>query len=79
MTAGSRFSIWYFVGILLAFYGVIITAMGLYGFYSPPKDIKLVEYHAELWWGLVLLALGGFYVWHFAPHKVKPQEPVSHS
>jgi hypothetical protein len=78
MTAGSRYSIWYFIGMLLTFYGVIITAMGLYGFYSPPA-VKLAEYHAELWWGLLLLAIGVFYVYHFAPSRTKTQEPAPHS
>ncbi|QEH36304.1 hypothetical protein OJF2_48650 [Aquisphaera giovannonii] len=76
MTAGSRYSIWYFIGILLTFYGVIIAAMGLYSLYSPP-NVKLAEYHADLWWGLLLLAIGGFYVWHFSPSRVKPREPVA--
>ena len=31
MTSGSHLSIWFFVGILLAFYGLIITGAGIYG------------------------------------------------
>jgi hypothetical protein len=68
MTAGSRLSIWFFVGILLAFYGLIITGAGLYGLYSPPP-VKLAHFHADLWWGLLLLALGVFYSYHFGPPK----------
>ena len=68
MTKDSHLSIWFFVGILLTFYGVIITLAGLYGFVSPPAPAKhLAEYHADLWWGLILLAIGVFYCYHFAP------------
>lgn len=68
MTKDSHLSIWFFVGILLTFNGVIITGAGLYGLYSPPQ-VHLAQYHADLWWGLVLLAIGVFYCWHFSPRR----------
>jgi hypothetical protein len=73
MTKDSHLSIWFFVGILLTFYGVIITLAGLYGFVSPP-DVRLAQYHADFWWGLVLLAIGVFYCYHFAPPR--PGKPT---
>ena len=36
MTEGSHLSIWFFVGILLTFYGLIITGAGIYGLFVPP-------------------------------------------
>ena len=36
MTKDSHLSIWFFVGILLAFYGLIITGAGIYAFFTPP-------------------------------------------
>jgi hypothetical protein len=69
MTKDSHLSIWFFVGILLSFYGLIITGAGIYGLFSPP-DVKLAFLHADLLWGLILLALGVFYCYHFAPGKV---------
>jgi hypothetical protein len=66
MTKDSHLSIWFFVGILLVFYGLIILGAGLYAFYAPP-DVKLAGCHADLWWGLILLAIGVFYCYHFAP------------
>ena len=68
MTSGSHLSIWFFVGILLAFYGLIITGAGIYGVFVPPP-VHLAQYHADLWWGLLLLAIGVFYCCHFAPRK----------
>jgi hypothetical protein len=70
MTSDSHLSIWFFVGILLALYGVIITGAGLYAFYSPP-NVHLAQYHADLWWGLILLAIGAFYCFHFSPRRLK--------
>jgi len=68
MTKDSQLSIWFFVGILLTFYGVIITLAGLYSLVSPPA-VHLAGYHADLWWGLILLAVGLFYCYHFAPPR----------
>ena len=73
MTKGSQLSIWFFVGILLSVCGLIITGGGVYGLFSPP-DVKLASLHADLWWGLILLALGVFYSYHFAPGKMKVQQ-----
>ena len=51
MTSGSHLSIWFFVGILLTFYGLIITGAGIYGLFVP-APVHLAQYHADLWWGL---------------------------
>jgi hypothetical protein len=72
MTKDSHLTIWCFVGILLTFYGSIITLAGVYGIFAPPA-VKLAEYHADLWWGLILLAIGVFYCYHFAPRKTASQ------
>lgn len=70
MTKDSRLSIWFFVGILLTFYGLIIAGAGIYGLFNPPA-VKLASLHADLWWGLILLALGVFYCYHFAPARMR--------
>ena len=71
MTSESHLSIWFFVGILLAFYGLIIVGAGIYGLFVPPA-VVLANLHADLWWGAILLALGVFYCYHFAPSKMTP-------
>lgn len=63
-------SIWFFIGILLLVYGVIITALGVYGLFSPPdREIVLGSLHAGVWWGALLLVLGAAYAWRFRPGR----------
>ncbi len=63
-------SIWFFIGVLLLVYGVLILGAGLYGLSSPP-NVVLANLHAGIWWGALLIVLGGFYTWHFAPRRQK--------
>jgi hypothetical protein len=66
----SHVSIWFFIGLLLAVYGVLILGAGLYSLSSPPeRTVVLAHLHAEIWWGALLLALGIVYVWAFAPGR----------
>jgi hypothetical protein len=60
--------VWFFVGVLLLIYGVIIFATGL-AEWSHPPDTVLAELHAPVWWGGVLIALGGIYCALFRPGK----------
>ena len=50
---GSRIPIWFFIGLLLTVYGVMIFAYGLYeaatGNYPP--GVQLTELHTPIWWG----------------------------
>jgi FtsH-binding integral membrane protein len=63
-------SIWFFIGVLLTAYGLIITATGLYELVSPfPNPPVLANLHASLWWGMVLLIIGLVYFIKFFPRK----------
>jgi hypothetical protein len=65
-------SIWFFVGILLLVYGVLITGSGIYEFAAPPiRPVVLAELHAGVWWGLLLIVLGSFYTYRFSPRRQK--------
>ena len=65
-------SIWFFIGILLLAYGVLITASGLYELVSPPvRPVVLSELHAGIWWGALLLVLGAVYTHRFSPRRQK--------
>jgi hypothetical protein len=65
-------SIWFFIGVLLLIYGVLITGVSLYAFVSPPeRAVVLAELHAGVWWGALLLVLGGFYTYRFSPRRLK--------
>ena len=60
--------VWFFVGVLLLLYGVIILATGIYEISHPP-DTVLANLHPAIWWGALLTALGGFYVYYHLPRK----------
>lgn len=62
--------IWFFIGVLLLIYGLLITGSGVYNLVSPPpvdQRVQLFELHADLWWGLLMTAAGLFYVVRFRP------------
>jgi hypothetical protein len=63
-------SIWFFIGVLLTAYGLLITGTGLYELVSPPiSPVVLANLHAPIWWGAVLLIIGLFYFIRFFPRK----------
>jgi hypothetical protein len=65
-------SIWYFIGILLSIYGVLITGASLYELVAPPAHpVVLYELHAGIWWGAFMLILGGVYTYFFSPRRQK--------
>ena len=65
-------SIWFFIGLLLDVYGVLICGTGIYGlFYPPQHQVELAQYHANIWWGAVLLAMGLVYSINFRPKKAQ--------
>lgn len=63
-------SIWFFIGLLLTVYGVLISATGVFEIISPPAHPPvLANLHATFWWGLFLLVVGLFYLLRFFPRK----------
>jgi hypothetical protein len=63
-------SIWFFIGVLLTCYGVLILGAGLYELISPPAHPPvLAELHTGIWWGAILLLIGLFYFIKFYPKK----------
>ena len=55
--------IWFLIGVLLAIYGVLILAAGIYNWFAPAAHpVQLAGLHSGIWWGGVLLALGLFYI-----------------
>ena len=70
MDRPGMISIWYFIGVLLLAYGVIITGAGVYELVSPPERVVvLAELHAGIWWGAFMLVLGAVYTFKFMPKK----------
>ena len=65
-------SIWFFIGVLLLVYGLLILGAGLYELVIPPEHpVVLANLHAGIWWGALLIALGAFYSIRFSPGKKK--------
>lgn len=63
-------SIWFFIGVLLTLYGVLILGAGLYELVSPPlHPAVLANLHTSIWWGALLLVIGLFYFLRFFPRK----------
>ncbi len=64
----STIPIWFFIGVLLTIYGALILGYGIFEFMTGHyANVELVHYHAPIWWGAVLLALGLFYDIKFRP------------
>jgi hypothetical protein len=68
---GSGIPIWFFIGVLLTTYGVMICGYGIFeavtGNYPPL--VQLTNLHTPIWWGGILALLGLFYVTKFRPGK----------
>lgn len=58
--------VWFFIGLLLLVYGIIISAVGI-SEYSHPPAVVLGDKHLTLWGGLLLILIGGFYTIRFRP------------
>jgi uncharacterized membrane protein HdeD (DUF308 family) len=70
-----RLSIWFFVGLLLFIYGILILGAGLWAFVSPPaQTVVLAELHAAIWWGALLLVAGVLYLWFFSPRRERKKQ-----
>lgn len=60
--------VWFFVGVLLLIYGVLITATGIIEYSNPPATV-LSNLHPAIWWGAILTVIGGIYTYMFWPRK----------
>lgn len=59
--------VWFFVGILLLIYGVLIFVSGLARWSHPPAGVELSNLHAPVWWGALLIVLGLIYCGKYYP------------
>ena len=64
----TEFSVWFYIGVLLLLYGLLLLAAGIYQLSHPPTTV-LANYHATLWGGVVLLVLGALYAFIFLPNR----------
>jgi len=70
MQVTEKISIWFFIGVLMAFYGALICGSGIYDLITGIlPDVVLAQLHAPVWWGAMMLALGSFYCIRFMPGR----------
>lgn len=66
----TEISIWFFIGVLLTVYGVMILGYGLWELATNTvANVVLARLHAPVWWGAIMLLLGLFYSVRFRPGK----------
>lgn len=65
----NMISIWFFIGVLVLVYGIIIFGWGLVsgGHSATGRPITLAELRTDLWMGGFMTIAGAFYTWKFAP------------
>jgi hypothetical protein len=62
--------IWFFIGLQLIVYGLLILGSGLYDLLAGvQRDTVLAELHIGVWWGALLLFLGLLYSYMFNPAR----------
>ena len=65
--------VWFFVGVILLIYGIIIFGTGVSELKSPPLDALVSmpgwAQHPAVWWGAILTVIGGIYVYLYFPKK----------
>jgi FtsH-binding integral membrane protein len=64
----GHIQIWFFSGILLLVYGVLIAGTGLWELSHPlPNPPVLYQLHPPIWWGSMMAAVGLIYILRFRP------------
>ncbi|NVM04759.1 MAG: hypothetical protein HWN67_20735 [Candidatus Helarchaeota archaeon] len=65
--------VWFFVGILITLYGLVIFISGIY-WYVHPINIVAGYLHAAIWWGILMTIFGLIFIIKNIPKKRKQQE-----
>lgn len=65
---GSGIPIWFFIGVLLLIYGLMIFGYGMYEVISGTlANVQLANLHTPVWWGALLAVIGLLYTIKFRP------------
>jgi hypothetical protein len=82
MEEHHQIPLWFFIGALLLFYGILIVIAGVYYLYFPPEEIRRIlkstveadvakiriwNLHPGIWWGALLTIIGAIYCLRFNP------------
>jgi hypothetical protein len=68
MGKDSMLPVWFFIGLLLLAYGVIILFTAAREWSHPPA-VVLSRLHPGVWGGIILILIGGFYALRFRPRN----------
>lgn len=70
---GSGIPIWFFIGVLLLSYGLLICGYGIFEWITGcyPPLVQMTYLHTPLWWGGVLAFFGLCYVVKFRPGRAQ--------
>ncbi len=68
MEREKTISIWFFIGLLILVYGVLILIAGI-GELSAPPPVVMANLHIGVWWGAFLIVVGAVYVYFFRPGR----------
>jgi len=64
----GHIQIWFFSGVLLLAYGVLITATGIWELSHPLANPPVLNnLHAPIWWGGMMAVAGLIYILRFRP------------
>lgn len=69
MHGRNLISIWFFIGVLVLTYGVIILGAAVVVDHTQGRQVVLQELRADLWWGGLMTILGLIYTLKFRPRK----------
>lgn len=68
--------VWFFAGILLTIYGLVVFISGIY-WYVRPINIVAGYLHAGIWWGILMIIFGLFFIIKNVPKKREQQDSYS--
>ena len=67
---GESLSIWFFVGMMMLSYGVVLLPYGAWAWFSRNEaNTVLHELHPTFWWGMLITIFGGYYTARFRPRR----------
>lgn len=61
--SGHMLDIWFFAGMVLVCYGIILIGVGIYYLFNPYRSTVLAELHPNLWWGGIMFLSGLVLYW----------------
>ncbi|MCX7945125.1 MAG: hypothetical protein N2746_11520 [Deltaproteobacteria bacterium] len=61
-TTKKMIPVWFWVGLMMVVYGILIVGIGVYYLVSPPQGYAAKWTNPNLWWGLIMLVVGGVFM-----------------